>query len=254
MPSRKKPTSAARPATPSGEAAGALARELLGHLNFSSGKEDAAFLAALNRTTEFLDPFSAAGLRDWLLPLMESLSPENPAFADIHQARAVLTLTVDHLLPAYREFHADLLFHLEPADFEQPFLLGRMFEAVLSEGGPWDETERIVNGAIRRLNDYVGYRPIAVLENGRKMELYPHERFRPTPLYIAGAGIAAGKFHDLIECTLQLLRESPPDVLQEAYLDLDRLDELAIDVRAHDHLHPVNKRTNYMFGEWDPHR
>ncbi|MGH7200893.1 MAG: hypothetical protein ACREJB_09830, partial [Planctomycetaceae bacterium] len=25
-------------------------------------------------------------------------------------------------------------------------------------------------------------------------------------------------------------------------------------VRAHDHLHPVNKRTNYMFGEWDPHR
>ncbi len=32
------------------------------------------------------------------------------------------------------------------------------------------------------------------------------------------------------------------------------MEELAIDVRAHDHLHPVNKRTNYMFGEWDPHR
>jgi len=254
MPSRKKPTSAARAATPSGEVANALARELLGHLNFSNGKEDVAFLAALNRTTEFLQPFSAAALRDWLSPLMETLSAENPAFANIQQARDVLALTIDHVLPAYRKFHADLLFHLEATDFEHPFLLGRMFEAVLSEGGPWDEHDRIVSGAIRRLNDYVGYRPIAILENGRKMELYPHERFRPVPLYIAGAGVATGKFHDLIECTLQLLRESPPDVLQEAYLDLDRLDELAIDVRAHDHLHPVNKRTNYMFGEWDPHR
>ncbi len=28
--------------------------------------------------------------------------------------------------------------------------------------------------------------------------------------------------------------------------------ELCVDVRAHDHLHPVNKRTNYVFGEWDP--
>jgi hypothetical protein len=23
-------------------------------------------------------------------------------------------------------------------------------------------------------------------------------------------------------------------------------------MRSHDHLHPVNKRTNYVFGEWDP--
>ncbi len=136
MPSRKKPTSAARSATPTGEAAIALARDLLGHLNFSSGKEDTAFLAALNRTSEFLHPFSGAALREWLLPLIDALSAENPAFRDTQQARAVLTLTIDHVLPAYRAFHSDLLFHLPPEEFEQPFLLGRMFEAVLSEGLP----------------------------------------------------------------------------------------------------------------------
>jgi hypothetical protein len=31
------------------------------------------------------------------------------------------------------------------------------------------------------------------------------------------------------------------------------LDELAMDVRAYDHGHPVNRRPNYVFGEWDPH-
>ena len=33
----------------------------------------------------------------------------------------------------------------------------------------------------------------------------------------------------------------------------DHLDELAFDPRAHDHFHPVNKRPNVLFGEWDPH-
>ena len=31
------------------------------------------------------------------------------------------------------------------------------------------------------------------------------------------------------------------------------LDELSFDPRAHDHFHPVNKRPNVLFGEWDPH-
>ena len=33
----------------------------------------------------------------------------------------------------------------------------------------------------------------------------------------------------------------------------DRLDELAFDPRAYDFDHPVNKRPNYHFGQWDPH-
>ena len=77
-------------------------------------------------------------------------------------------------------------------------VLAAIFDAVLAQGGPWNERERIVEGAVRQLNDYVGYRPVAVLENGRQMELYSHERFRPLPVYVAGAGTAHGKYHDLI--------------------------------------------------------
>ena len=32
------------------------------------------------------------------------------------------------------------------------------------------------------------------------------------------------------------------------------MEELALDVLAHRTTHPVTKRTNYTFGEWDPHR
>jgi hypothetical protein len=252
MAARKKQGSSSSKAASADDAA--LAREILGHLNFSGGKEDPAFLKAVNRVAELIAPLTAAKLRDWLLEHLAKLPKDDPAFADVAQAEAVIRLTIDEVLPAYREFHSDLLFHLAPQDFEQSFFLGRLFEAVLSEGGPWDERDRIVTGALSRLNDYVGYRPVAVLENGRKMELYPHERFRPIPVYVAGAGVAIGPYHDLIDRTLALLKEAPADLLREAYLELDQMEELAIDVRAHDHLNPVNKRTNYMFGEWDPHR
>jgi hypothetical protein len=157
-------------------------------------------------------------------------------------------------LPAYREHHRDLLFHLRDEEFQQPFFLAKVFEAVLEQGGPWDENDRIVPGAIARLNDFVGYRPIAILENGQRMEPYSHERFRPLPLYIRGAGVANGPYHDVVTRALELLREMPPAVLSEAYFDLELMDELAVDLRAHDHIHPANKRTNYLFGEWDPHQ
>src|SRR5262249_5753938 len=50
-----------------------------------------------------------------------------------------------------------------------------------------------------------------------------------------------------------LLADTDPDLLQAAHFDLDLLDEFALDVRAYDHGHPVNRRPNYVFGEWDPH-
>src|SRR5439155_1604695 len=71
--------------------------------------------------------------------------------------------------------------------------------------------------------------------------------------YLKGAGVAAGRYHDLIEAALQVLRETDPALLAEASFGLDLLDELAVDLRAYDHGHPVNRRPNYVFGEWDPH-
>src|SRR5205085_3243752 len=42
-------------------------------------------------------------------------------------------------------------------------------------------------------------------------------------------------------------------LLEAAWFDPQRLDELAFDPRAYDFNHPANKRPNYHFGQWDPH-
>ncbi|MCA9076070.1 MAG: hypothetical protein KDA93_13665 [Planctomycetaceae bacterium] len=241
--------------SPGADESASAAREVLGHLNFSTGKPE----PSLHRNIDLLCQEVGSEdrpnrLRKHLLRELDALRGTSPAFADCKQAEGVIDLTLGGCLAAYRSHHADLLFHLPPEEFEAPFLLGRMFEAVLLQGEPWDDRGRIVQGAVTHLNDFVGYRPIAVLENGRKMEIYDNERFRCVPIFIEGAGVASGDHHDLIEATLAFLRESPQDLLHAAHFDLQQMHELAIDVRAHDQTHPVNKRTNYLFGEWDPHQ
>ncbi|MDA1015842.1 MAG: hypothetical protein O3A00_15475 [Planctomycetota bacterium] len=232
-----------------------LIRTVLGYLNFSSGASDPQFLQGLNRVYEDFGiertPRElAAFLRDQLRGLSKSLD----VFADSSQAEAVIRLTLEKLMPAYREHHRDLLFHLADVQFHQPLFIGRAFEAVLSQGGPWDETTRIVDAAIDQLNDFLGWRPLAVLENDNQMQPYDHERVRPMPLYIKGVGAVAGPYKRLVECTLEFLQKMSADVLSEAHFHLEQLEEFAVDVRAHDHTHPANKRANYMFGEWDPHQ
>jgi hypothetical protein len=230
-----------------------ILQEILGYLNFSGGKPDAAFQR--NWNTLFADRENGAqSVKTLLLDHLSRLQASVPAFAESSQAQAVLGLTFDQCLAAYRRHHADLLFHLSPADFEQPFFLARMIEAILEQGSPWDQSERIINGTLNKLNDFIGYRPLPVLENGRQMEPYPHERFRPVPLYLRDAGAAHGPYHVLIDRTIAFLRETPVEILRDSHFDPAQMEELALDVRAHDHTHPVTKRTNYTFGEWDPHR
>src|SRR5207244_12815940 len=115
--------------------------------------------------------------------------------------------------------HADLLAHLTEADLWQPFFLARAFEAVLRQRGPWTERERIVQSALKQLNDYVGHRPIAVLESRPESEPYDHERVRPIPLYLGGAGVAWGRFQELIAKALAILEETEPAILREASFD-----------------------------------
>ena len=202
-------------------------QEILGYLNFSSGATDPKFLRNLNELWKAIElagvsPEKSCKIAHQLLcEKLNALSRESTTFRDAAQAQAVLRLLFDELLPAYRKHHADLLFHQTDAALWRPLFIGRAAEAVLSEGGPWDESNRIVAGALMRLNDYLGYRPIAVLQS-HKHEPYPHERVRPVPLFIAGAGVAAGKYHDLIEQTLAILRDTDPDLLQSAWFDPDR--------------------------------
>ncbi len=238
---------------------------VLGYLNFSSGKTDPKALQALNRLYGWAiagspipgSPFAGMPawltIQQWLQDRLVKLADEKPAFRENDQASRVLQLVWLDLLPEYIDFHRDLLFHQEPEGIFNGFFLGRAIAAVLSQGAPWDETERIVQGAIRELNDYVGYRPVAVLE-GRRLEPYPHEWLRPIPLYVADVGVAYGSYYDLISQTLEILKSTAADLRHDCYFDLENLEELAFDPRAYDFDHPVNKRPNYHFGQWDPHK
>ncbi len=232
--------------------------QVLGYLNFSSGKPDPKTLCSLNRLYAAALPGSPyAGMpawlqiQQWLQDLIVVLPESNSAFQECEQANALLELLWLYLLPSYLDFHRDLLFHQEPEGVFNGFFLGRAMEAILQQGGPWDEIDRIVEGAIRHLNDFVGYRPVAVLE-GRRLEPYAHEWVRPIPLYIAGVGVTAGPYEAVISQAIDILQSTAADILHRASFDLAMLDELALDPRAYDFDHPVNRRPNYHFGQWDP--
>ncbi len=247
-----------------GPAGQAALEQVLGYLNFSSGATDPQFLANLNQLylslegSEVSDPRASDHPATWrdvgrlLREGLSQLASQSTAFQDPQQAAQVLDLLLDHLLPEYLEFHRDLLFHQTEATLFRPFFVGRAAEAILQQGSPWDETERITQAAIRSLNDYVGHRPVAILES-RALEPYPHEKLRPIPLFIEGAGVAVGPYHTVVEQALEMLRQADPAILRAACFHPDHLRELAVDPRAYDFDHPVNKRPNYHFGQWDPH-
>ena len=80
---------------------------------------------------------------------------------------------------------------------------------------------------ITPLNDFIGFRPVAVLES-KKIEPYPHEWVRPVPLYLRGAGVVTGRYRQVVERALELLRTTDADLLRQACFDPALLDELAL--------------------------
>jgi hypothetical protein len=230
--------------------------QALGYLNFSSGATDVQFLANLNSLFAAAEARSDAQrpwrtVTSWLRELATERQGQKGPFHDVQQALAVLHLLEEHVLPGYRDFHRDVLGHCTDRELFNSFFVGRASEVVLRLGPPWDEPQRIAAAAVSALNDYVGYRPVPILES-RKIEPYPHERLRPVPLFIAGAGVAVGHYRAVVEACLQLLRETDDALLREACFDPSLLDELALDPRPYDFDHPANKRPNHHFGQWDP--
>src|ERR1051326_1540921 len=231
---------------------------LIGYLNFSRGKADPRFEKQVNDAFGWLerrgakDPWRARAelLRSRLPILKES---RTPGFEDLSQAVAVMDLAFDQVLPAYREHHRDVLFHQTDRELFRPLFLARVFETVLAQGGPWTQEPRIVKRALQRLNDFVGYRPLAILETRPGGEPCDHERVAVVPLYQRGVGAAVGRYREVLTHAIALLEATDPALLQDAGLDPNLLDEVALDPRAYDHGHPVNRRPNYVFGEWDPH-
>jgi hypothetical protein len=233
---------------------------LLGYLNFSEGKPDPRFEGQFHSAVRSCalrlgrepSPGEIAALLDEQLDALHHGG--GSAFKNVAQARAVVRAALRDLPPAYRAHHRDLLAPRSDAELFTPFFLAKACEAVLAaradlNGSP---DPAVVADALRRLNDYVGYRPVAVLENRRAGEVYEHERLRPTPLYLRGVGVAAGKYQAVVFQALQILADAGAYLLDEAQFDLALLDELAADPRPYDHNHPANKRPNHIFGEWDP--
>ena len=231
-------------------------RELLGYLNFSDGTPGTSFQAALDGLFGGSNaPTDPQNLKDLLLASLNELqATDAPGFKDISQATNAVSTAIDQILPAYRQHHSNLLFHLQSGDFFSPFFVARIFKATLRSASlhGWNNTDQLIPSTLELLNQFVGYRPVAVLENERLAEVYDHERFCSVPLYLQGVGVATGPWKPLLESTLAFLRLLPEEITEPAHFNLNRMQELCLDVRAHDHLHPVNKRTNYMFGEWDP--
>ena len=238
--------------------------QVLGYLNFSSGKSDPKSLAALNRLYSWalagapkqFSPYTGLPpwltLQQWLQDRLGRLRDEKEIFRESDQASQVIQLVWLYLLPEYLDFHSELLFHQEPEGLFNGLFLGRAIECMLQQGPPWNEVDRLVSNSIEQLNDYVGFRPVAVLE-GRRLEPYSREWLRPIPLYIREVGVAFGPYYDIVSRTLEILRTTSPQILRDAQFDPDNLDEIAMDPRAYDFDHPVNKRPNYYFGQWDPH-
>ncbi len=246
-----------------GTDARATAQEVLGYPNFSAGTPDPRFLANVNRWFEVIERCRQQGAEDeppWqvmgstLRTELQALHGSSDAFRQVDQADAVLRLAFEAVLPAYRRHHRDLLFHQTEESLCQPLFVGRVCEAVLQQGGPWDQSKRIVAGTLGKLNDFLGHRPVAVLQTRQKIQPYAHEWVAAIPLYIRAAGVAAGRYQPLIQRALAIIDETDPQLLCQAYFEPELLDELALDPRAYDFDHPVNRRPNYLFGQWDMNR
>ena len=229
--------------------------QIVGYLNFSSGAVDAAFTQNLDSlfARQHDNPSSSYQIvLERLRDAAQELNATNDgAFRSTQQAQQVLQLA-ERVIEDYLQHHEALLFHQSPNFLFNSFFLAKVLQVILKIGEPWDEQDRIVGQATAALNDFLGHRPVATLET-QKIEPYEHEWISPVPVFLRDAGTASGPYRELIELAIGLLAETNPVLLREAQFSLERLDELAIDPRAFDFDHPINKRPNYHFGQWDEH-
>lgn len=236
-----------------------LLAPIIGYLNFSDGTPSPKFQASLNEYFRRTPVAGGVGPAEQLAQtLRAACAPETAAYGDTTQAKVIVEAVFDDVLPAYEHHHRDLLQHLSTTLLRGPFFLARVVEATLSEMVPIAEgapIDRAANATsiLMRLSDYLGHRPVAVLETAQKIEPYPHERVRPIPIYLQGAGVCMGPYESLIESTLAILGNAERSLLVDCDFSLESLEEIALDPRAYDHGHPVNQRPGYQFGEWDPH-
>ncbi|HEY6565099.1 MAG TPA: hypothetical protein VIY86_11415, partial [Pirellulaceae bacterium] len=242
---------------------------VLGYLNFSSGVHDPLFHQGLNQlfreVEDHSEPEASTAARravmertprwrtivEWLKESLCRLKRTSETFAEASQADCVLA-AVPEFVDRFMAFHRDLLFHQTDDALFGPFFLGRACEVILRQKPPWSDADQAILTALREFNDFVGYRPVPTLE-WQRVEPRPHEWTRPVPLYLEQAGIAHGIYEELVGSAVAILLRTDADLCEAVWFQPQLLQELSLDVRAYDFDHPVNKRPNYHFGEWDPH-
>ena len=236
--------------------------QILGYLSFSSGAVDPCFVKSLDLIFRYLDqqfddPNSEKCTVDHLYEMLADefqamVIADGAKIKNAEQANEVLKLTYQHLLPTYLQHHQDLLFHQNRKFLFNSFFFAKALQVVLKAGEPWNEVDRIVTFGISELNNFIGHRPVATLES-QKIEPYEHEWICPVPVYFQSVGVANGPYEELIKIAIDTLDTTDPAILREACFSLEQLKELAIDPRAFDFDHPINKRPNHHFGQWDEH-
>lgn len=174
---------------PTDPAVQSLLQEMLGYLNFSSGTPDVRFRQNMNELmhrvgSELPGDHPWETFRDLLSQKLRELAGTSDTFRETEQAQTIIELAFDRLPKAYRKFHHDLLHHQTEADLFQPFFLVRCCEVLLRQGSPWNDVDK----AVGTLNDFLGYRPVAVLHTPQKIEPYSHEWVCPQPLYFRARG------------------------------------------------------------------
>ena len=201
-------------------------------------------------------PFAAQRVHQLLQQRLSQLQSARDVFRDSTQASTTLRVVFENLLPRYLNQHAALIFGRSPDFVFNSFFTARAIETVLREINSSDSEnssdQTLADTAFEKFNNYLGHRPVATLET-RRVEPYAQEWIRPIPIYVRGAGLATGCYHDVVERALQYLAQTDDSILHAAHFDPDRLEELAIDPREFDFDHPANKRPNYHFGQWDEH-
>ncbi len=236
-----------------------LSDPLLGYINFSSGAHDPSVFRSLNELFREVIEAGPSGDNDAIIAnrvgrrmhlRLDELKDTQKAFSDSRQAEAVLSLCFEHILPGWKAFHPDLLFHQDDNFLLNPFFIGRVFEQIMRNDPLDADPQELVPLVMRKLSDFIGHRPVAVLED-RRMEPYIHEYVRPVPVYVRDCGAAVGPYEEIVDEAIRILRECDEDVARAAQFDINRLVELAIDPRALDFDHPLNRRPNHHFGQWD---
>ena len=249
--------------------------KILGYLNFSSGQHDPKFFQNLDfvfrhcRSLQDESPSETASdptsdppsqpppervacVRDLLKARLAAVKESSDTYRDSLQVENIFNLVFEDFLPAYLLHHRDLFYHQTKDVLLNSFFIGRVFETVISQSTNCDSPNQMIAQSLAHLNNHIGHRPVATLTS-QKIEPYENEWVSPIPIYIKDAGACDSDYERLITQAIDILNATPSEILTASQFDPEHLEELAIDPRAFDFDHPVNKRPNHHFGTWDEH-